>query len=285
MISSLDQRILYWNSANSTFTDYTIALNDPTNTQSVAFSMAAGDFIYLSSFLPFNHKYFKLKSGVATANGRSPKVEVNDSATWSPVVDILDYTGKLGASQVIQFTRDRDKTWSRISRSTTDVPVLVTAPVVYDSYWTRISFPGGGSNMTFTLEFIGQCFSTDTDLLEQYPALRSPKLLAGFDTSKTNWNDQHLLAASYLTKVLRQKKLVLTNDQILDIAVMRTPAVHKVAEIIYTGLGAKNYEKEIAAASAAFSRAMDMDQFQVDSDQDGLKGMADRGMTVSRATR
>jgi hypothetical protein len=283
MMSTLDQRILLYTASGSTWTDLTLKLCDPTKNQTQAFSMSAGDCIYISSFLPFNHKYFKVTT--AAGSTKPVKIETNDLSTWYEVADYLDQTRNMQESGNMQFTRDRDKGWGRVGKSK-EIPELASAPFqIYDSYWTRISFPTAVVPLTFTLSYIGQCFSTDDDLLAQYPALRSTQLLTAWAAGKTSWLDQHLLAAGYIAKTLRQRNIIFSNEQLLDISTLVSAAVHKTAEIIYGGLGAKNYEKEIAITSARFEKAMKMDKFHVDSDMDGIKSVSDSIMTVSRMSR
>jgi hypothetical protein len=282
MQSSLDQRILFYKANTTTWTDYSIQLNDWNNGKTVSLSMDPGDYLYISSFLPFNHKHFKLATPAVTA--RSPYIETNDLAQWFPVADQLDHTSGMTASGVIQFTRDRDGRWGRATNNKRNIPVMSGAPTqVYDSFWTRISFPAGA--ISFTASYIGQCFSSDTDLYAEYPALRNTGLLNAWQTGKADWNDQHLLSACYITKVLRQKNIIQSNEQLLDLATLKTPSVHKTAQIIFSGLGAKNYASDIAAAQKAFEDSLVMGKFQVDADRDGIKGPIDRTSTTLRMTR
>lgn len=287
MMSSLDQRILFYRASNQSWTDHTIALNDPGNGLTAAFSMLPGDYVYISSFLPFNHKFFKVTTVAAIT--RAPYIEVCDLSSWYPVVDTMDHTSNMRNSGNLVFTRDPDKGWTRVQNSKRDITALSTAPAtIHDSHWMRLSFPTSDPSptpITFTLEYIGQCFSTDSDLYAEYPALRASGLLSSWKQGKTDWNDQHTLAASYIAKTLRQRGIIENRDQILDIATLVSPAVHKVANVIFSGLGAKNYEKEIQATAAAFDKAMTQGMFQVDADKDGIKGIEDRRTTTRRATR
>jgi hypothetical protein len=282
MMSSLDQRILVYKSGTSSWTDYSIQLNDWNNSQNVTLTLDPGDYIYISSWLPFNHKYFKFQTVSATP--RVPLIETNDMASWFPVADQLDHTAGMTKSGVLQFTRDRDGRWGKVTNNKRDIPVMSGVPTqVYDSYWTRISFPAGA--ITFTLSYIGQCFSTDADLTAEYPALRNAGLKTAWEPGKADWNDQHLLAACYIVKTLRQKRIIQSNEQLLDIATLRSPSLHKTAHIIWSGLGSKNYAAEIAATQKAFEDSLVMGSFQVDQDQDGIKGAGDRTATTRFMTR
>jgi hypothetical protein len=268
MQSNLDQRIIFYDASVPSFLDCTVALNEWNNGKSLAFTFNTGDYLYISTFLPFNHKFFKLS--VVSPLYKAPIVEVlNSPDEWSPVVDTLDYTAGMTASGVVQWTTDEEKGWGIISNSSAvNVPALTGGPVIYDSYWMRISF---ATATQITLEYIGQKFTSDVDLFQEYPMLQQPTLIAGWKTGKTNWDDQHLLAATYISKIMVQRGILFTNNQILDIASLRSAAVHKTAHIIYSGLGAKNYASEIQLASNSFETAMTQGHFQVDTNANARK--------------
>lgn len=282
MISNIDQRVFKFTAADTSWLDLTIAVNDYQNGKSVAFNMAPGDFLYVSAFLPFNHKFLKLRDVSETES--KPKVEIcSSSAEWSGVVDIIDYTIGMQLSGVIQWTVDYDKSWGRVSRNRTDIIAMAGAPFVYDAYWLRISWPDGLTGVE--LEYLGQLFSDDMDLYAEYPLLQNPVIMNGWKAGKTSWQDQHVLAAEYIAKELIQRNIILNQSQILDIATLRNAAVHKVAHIIYSGLGVKNYEKELVSAAAAFEQAMRLDKFQVDANANARKDIHEHTVTTSRATR
>ena len=266
-----------------TFTDITVQVNEWNNGKTAQIDLDPGDFIYIASFLPFNHKFLQFETPLE--DPIAPIIELcAGRAEWNEVADQLDYTIGMTASGILQWTPQYDeKGWGIIGRSTTEVDALALAPVIYHSYWMRISFP---ESVSFELKYIGQKFSSDVDLFEEYPNLRQTAILSGWATGKTDWDDQHLLAATYISKEMVQRGLIFTNNQILDISTLRNPAVHKAASIIYSGLGAKNYEAEIKLAAQNFETAMTQKIFQVDLNANAVK---DRGeviyATTSRATR
>lgn len=282
MQSNLDQRIFFYDASVNTFTDHTVALNDWANNKTAALVFDTGDYLYISSFLPFNHKYFRFS--VVSGSSRIPTIELlNSPAEWNEVVDKIDYTNGMQASGVIQWTPNWDKNWGMVSDSSRDIPALENGPVIYDSYWMRLSYPVGS---TFTLSYIGQKFSTDTDLYMEYPLLQNTQILASWKTAKTDWDDQHLLAATYIAKTLKQRNIVLNDNQILDIATLRSPAVHKAAHIIYSGLGARNYAEEIKLAAQNFETAMTQDKFRTDVNANARLDRAERAIvTTGRASR
>lgn len=282
MQSNLDQRVFLYTASGPTWTDLTSKVNEWTSGQSASVAMVPGDYLYIASFLPFNHKYFKLStvSGVA----RTPLIEVlNAPAEWSPVVDQIDYTGGFTSSGVLQWTPNFDKNWGLVTDSARDITALSGGPTVYGAYWLRISFSAA---ISMGVKYIGQRFSSDEELFQEYPNLSKSTIMTGWKAGKTDWADQHLTAACYIAKELVQRNILFTNQQILDIATLRSAAVHKTAHIIYSGLGAKNYVEEIKLAQQNFSEAMNLDRFQVDTNANARKDRSEVTMnTTSRATR
>jgi hypothetical protein len=282
MQSNLDQRIFFYDASATSWTDHTVALNDWKNGKNVSLTFDAGDYLYISTFLPFNHKFFRFFPGSAAA--RSPRVELlNAPNEWSLVVDQLDYTGGMRNSGVLQWTPNFDKNWGLVTDSQRDIDALAGGPTIYDAYWLRISFT---QVTTFTLSYIGQRFSSDNDLFMEYPMLQNQQILAGWAQGKTDWEDQHLLAALYLAKEMRQRNIIFSDNQILDIATLRSPAVHKAAHIIYSGLGARNYAEEIKLAAENFTRAMTQDKFRTDTNANARLDRSEKViMTTGRASR
>jgi len=285
MISNLDQRVMYFNSQTGQFLDYTIQVNEFNNGKTASIQLNPGDYLYITSFLPFNHKYFMIGGPPSSTATTRPLIEYNNNNEWYRAADLLDYTDFFKESGVLQFTPDYDKSWGLVGRSSTEVTALVNAPVVYDSYWMRISFPDETDPVEFELEYVGQKFSSDDDLFQEYPMLQAPKLLENWKTGKTSWDDQHLLAATYVAKELVKRDILINNAQILDIATLRGPSVHKTAVIIYSGIGARNFKDEIALADSKFEKAMRMDKFQVDLNANARKDRPEVCVTTSRASR
>lgn len=282
MQSNLDQRIFFYDASENTFTDCTVALNEWNNNKTAAIVFDEGDYLYISSFLPFNHKYFGLSS--PSDSNRTATIELlNAPAEWDEVVDTLDYTNGMQANGVIQWTPNYDKNWGMVSDSSREIPALVNGPTIYDSYWMRISFPVGSD---FTLNYIGQKFSSDSDLYMEYPQLQNTTILNSWKVGKTDWNDQHLLAATYIAKTLKQRNIVINDNQILDIASLRNPSVHKAAQIIFSGLGARNYAEEIKLAAQCFEAAMTQDKFRTDTNANARLDRSERIIaTTGRANR
>lgn len=283
MQSNLDQRVFFYDDDTNSWTDYTVELNEWKNGKNVTLTFNAGDYLYISTFLPFNNKFFRFFTPSVTA--RSPYIELlNAPNEWSPVVDSLDYTNGMQQSGVLQWTPNFDKNWGLVTDSSRDIDALANGPTVYDSYWMRMSFSGGPT--VFTLSYIGQRFSSDYDLYMEYPMLQNQQILAGWAQGKTDWEDQHLLSALYLAKEMRQRNIILSDNQILDIATLRSPSVHKTAHIIYSGLGARNYAEEIKLAAENFQRSMTQDKFRTDQNANARLDRSEKVLvTTGRASR
>lgn len=282
MQSNLDQRVFLYKAEGAGWTDLTPRVNEWTSGLYSTVNLTTGDYIYIACFLPFNHKYFKLSAVAEDAT--TPVIEVlNAPAEWSQVVDLIDYTGGFTASGVLQWTPNFDKNWGLVTDSARDITSLSGGPTVYGAYWLRISF---ADPVTLGIDYIGQRFSTDDELYQEYPSLKATAILSGWKSGKTNWDDQHLTAACYIAKELVQRNIMITNQQILDIATLRSAAVHKTAQIIYSGLGVKNYAEEIKIAQQNFSEAMNLDRFQVDTNANARKDRHEvYANTTSRMTR
>jgi len=237
MQSNLDQRVFLYTASGPTWTDLTPKVNEWTSGQAAIVAMEPGDYLYIGCFLPFNHKYFKLST--ASILERTPIIEIlNAPNEWSQVVDQIDYTNGMQQSGVLQWTPNFDKNWGLVTDSSRDITALSGGPTVYGAYWLRISF---AASTSMSIDYIGQRFSSDDELYQEYPMLKAPAILTGWKAGKTDWADQHLTAACYIGKELVQRNILLTNQQILDIATLRSAAVHKTAHVIYSGLGVKNY--------------------------------------------
>lgn len=230
-----DQRIFF--SDNGTINDLSLNLNDFRNGTEVIDYVAAEDYIYIASFLPFNHKQFDV--GVVNQTTTAVSVDIWDGSTWNAAVDVIDRTSSGGVSLaqdgVISWSTDIDKTWQR-ERESVDVTGLSTAPAVYDMYWVRLSW-SADFTATMSLKFIGQKFSVDTDLYSYYPDLNSTSIQGAFESGKTDWNDQHYIAAQHIVRDLKKNDSLISADQIMDFDLFEETAVHAVAMIIYWGLG------------------------------------------------
>ena len=229
--------------------------------------VAADDFIYIGSDLPFNHRYFE----VSTANDQAtaPTVAMWDGSAWNSAVDVIDWTsdgiGSFEQSGMIQWSKDRTKTWAW-QDTTENIPALSTLKI-YDFYWLRMSF-SGDFNASTALKYVGHKFSTDDDLKQEYPDLIQSKYLTAFQSGKTNWNEQHVVAAEDIVLYLRKKREILSANQVFNWEQFTKAAVHRCAYIIMRPFG-DDYAEERSTALKEYHTALNQIHFQVDSDATG----------------
>ncbi len=285
MISNIDQRVLFWDDSASSFTDITKEVNTY-DTGSASLTFDTGDYLYIGSFFPINHKFFKITANVTAA---SPTVEVFGASSWDPVVDILDYTESSGTSfaqtGILQFTPDRDESWNMVTDTSEEAYLteFQNGPVIYNKYWIRLSFDTPG--VSTDLSYVGSMFANESDVFAEYSHLRSSTLLDMWETGKTDWEEQRVLASEYVVTDLKKRSIIIERSQILDISILQEPCVHKTAAMIFSGLGPKNYESEIENALKRYSNAINLQKFEVDANANGQKDRGEQTITTRRMSR
>lgn len=280
MISNNDQRVLVDNAG--VFEDLTKEVNN-FGEGFKAITLDVGDFLYFGSFLPFNQKYFEFVKGNGTA---SPlKIEIYDGSVWKECLDILDYTelsGKpLGKSGVLQFNKVDTDNWSLVSKSS-EVTALSGSPEIYSKYWARISIAAASS---LSIKYIGSKFARHDELLGEYPALGSPTLLESWAEGKQDWKEQLITASEYVIADLKKRGIITERSQVIEQSVLLEPTIHKAAQIIFNGLGSRNYAEEIKDAQGFYKSAMNMEKFEQDANGSGQKERFEQVVSTSRASR
>jgi hypothetical protein len=240
-------------------------------------------YLYISSFFPFNHKYFDISTG-NDQNG-TLTVETWHNDAWVSAADIIDYTNNgnrsLEQSGNIVFTVDEDEGWSSESDSS-DIAELSTTKV-YGAYWMRFGFDAS-SDSAASINYIGHRFADGNGLYSLYPMLDNSSLLARFQTGKTDWNSQLINASVYIIADLKSRNLILSKDQILDIKRFEYPCIHKAAEMIFMGLGISYKENEIAA-NKAYHDIMNTDDFGIDLNGNSRLDRAEKRTVIRRMRR
>lgn len=224
-------------------------------------SYVSGDYIYISSDLPFNH--FFLKRAVANNIAAVMNVEYYSSA-WTPVVELRDETNALFTDGFVEFTPNKNNGWARASNSNE----VGLTKVVYDKFWIRVSF-----NVTLKtnceISFMGNKFSDDTDLYYEYPIFNSSSFLTAFKASKIDWEEQHIKAAQLIVEDLQKKSVIIGAGQILDKRKFIGASVCKTAEIIYSAFG-NDYLEQKKEASAEYYKRLNLSQYSIDSNMDAI---------------
>jgi hypothetical protein len=239
--------------------------------------VAADDKLYIGSDLPFNHRYFNVSVANDQVSAIS-EVAIWDGGAWTPAVDVVDQTSvsgcTLGQSGIVSFTVNRNSSWA-LEASTEDMTGSgLTALKIYDMYWVRLTF-SGNLKATTALKYVGHRFSTDSDLGGQYPDLLKTDVLTAFETGKTTWEPQHVLATEAIILGLRKAKKIWSANQLMAWEQFNSASVHKTAEICYAAFGSEEYEAKRKTAEKKFKE--DMAQLVVaDEDADGRADEVER---------
>lgn len=267
-----NQRVIY------NTTDISTKVNDyRAGTQS--FHYVAGQYLYIGSVLPMNNIYFEMQSH----NNVASTVSVNIwwGNTWNSAVDIIDETNGLQSSGRIQWSTDRLKGWD-IEQDSKDVTGLESF-AIYWKYWIRLSWSNTFGNNP-VIKYIGQKYSSDDVLYSFYPDLSNAAILEGFETGKTDWNEQHYFAAECIEKDLRKRNIIKSRNQILDWSMLQEASCHKVAETAYRAFG-QPYAEQLLRASKDYSNSLNLSFFNVDQNANGNLDPEERNISTHFVTR
>lgn len=252
---------------NGVLTDLTLPLSDYHSNTAVTHIDTGTDFLYVGSDLPFNHRYFM----VSVENNQSATISIDlwSGDGWTPAIDILDDTintgHPLGKSGIISWTPDPDKSsWSY--DDTDEMPNSgLQSLKIKGLYWARLKW-SDSLRSTMALQYIGHKFSEDADLYVEYPEFSSVNFKHAFKAAKSDWNEQHLLAAEYVIQDLRTINVIRQGDQILDWRRFKNASIHKTAEIIFKAFG-DDYSDNLVQAKRDYKDALQQKYYNVDKDE------------------
>lgn len=265
----------FWDD-DGTLTDQTKEWSDPHSNTAL---WDGKSYLYISSYLPFNHKYFDID--VANDQDGTLAIEIWYNGDWRAVSDIIDFSDKLTASGNIVFTIDDTYGWTNESDSS-DIDELSTTKV-YDAYWARITL-ACATDSALKLNYIGYKFAEDSDLLIKYPMLRNQSLKTAFETGKTDWKDQLIIASQFIISDLKSRNLVFSKDQLLDIHRFKDACCYKAAEMIFGGLGEKWFDYVIKAQER-YKEDMNMDNYGIDQNADSVLSRSESTVRIRRLSR
>jgi len=260
-----NQRIIH--SDNGVLEDKSVELNNLFTTNATIDLAVTDDYLYIGSDLPFNHRYFEVTT--ANTNTSAMSVEIWNGSEWNAAVDVIDQTSASGRtlaqSGYISWTTDRNESWG-MDETTENVTGLTTLKI-YNMYWVRLKVSASLSGTT-AVGYVGFKFANDDDLGGRYPDLVGSTIMDAFETGKTNWNEQHFLAAEDIIKDIRRKRIAWNANQITDWEQFNLAAVHKVALIIMQSFG-DDYKDNRLDAKREYEDAMNLKVFTIDSNMDG----------------
>lgn len=278
-----NQRIL-WDD-DGTETDLSIALNDFRTGSQVIDFVAADDKLYVASDMPFNHKWIE----ASVVNDAASVVTVENwfggSDGWVSAVDIIDRTSvggvSLAQSGVIQWKTNREKGWNRELDSEDVTGITVTG--LYDMYWLRFGWSADWNALT-ALSFVGQKFSSDDVLYSRYPDLNNANLKTSYESGKTDWDEQHFMAAEIIIGDLKSRNIIFSASQILDFELFADAASHKVAEIIYKALG-RSWEDQRQVARKYYDESMNKNFYNIDHNRNANLDDCERATSTGVLSR
>lgn len=264
-------------SKNGTLNDLTQVLDDYKNGSSLIQINHTEDKIYIGAIHPFNSKFFKLKT--PSEINLSSKIEYwTGSNEWKEVVELNDDTEGMMKSGFISFVPNKDFGWVREDTNKIDA---LYSKVIYDLFWMRLSFNVSGE---IELSWVGELFSNDDDLSNEFPDLLRSQTLDSFETGKTNWEAQHVVAAKLIIDDLRSKKIIDHKEQLLDRKEFTLASVQKCASIIYSSFG-DDYIDNKKECDIEYKKRISKDIFNIDKNQSAqvnVQSITQRQMRLSR---
>ena len=269
----MDFRLIH--SDNAVLSDKSTALNNYYSGAASITFVAADDKLYIGSLHPFNSIYLKLSAGAGSDAGLS--VKYWDSSQWRSVVEVIDETSGMQNSGYLSWQVDRQYGWDRDdtvdANGVANIPALGNV-TIYDKFWIEVSM---ATDVTFTMDWIGQIFSDDNELFTEYPELNNSTLLDIIKTEKTDYEEQNVRASRLLVEDLVARGIIEHQSQILDRTKMTTISVCKAAEIVYTMLG-DDYLDQKRAARAEYDKRIKRGLWNVDLNGDGDLSLKETNM-------
>lgn len=269
----LDQRVI-WES-----TDISTKVGDFRDPKA-SFVYTAGQHLYIGSPYPFNNLWVEM--GTLNTNASVVSVSMYFGQTWTPAVDIIDETSGFTASGRLQWNTDLNQGWN-LAQYSSDLPGFSSTFRIYNMYWVRLAFTATFSVGT-TVQYIGQKFSTDTNLFSHYPDLNNSTMMTAFAAGKTDWKDQHFMAAEHIVRDLTKGGVIKNRSNLLDYSLFLDAGCHKVAEIVYASFGTPYFE-QMKEARSRYKEAINLKFFNTDQDLNGRIDPIERNFSTNFVKR
>ena len=154
---------------------------------------------------------------------------------------------------------------------------------IYDHYWIRLSFSGSLTN-GMTIDWMGNLFSDDNDLKGRFPDLVRSDTKDAWESGKTDWEEQHVLAARNIIQDLESRRALVHKGQILDRKDYIDASVFKVAEIAFRGMG-RDFIDDRDNAKMNYEERLNNSAGKIDKDADGLTDRVELEKPQGRLTR
>lgn len=243
--------------------------------------LSTTDYIYIAQPFPFNNFFNWVKTPNASAC--KLKIEYWDGVSWRMMADTLDETsvgGKaLARSGSVIFSPDPKYLWSCIDDST-KIAELNTVNI-YNSYWIRVS-TDAALDALCELNELSYCFASSSKINDF--DLEVETYIDEFETGKTDWIKEMILASKEVVKDLKRFGIVANRGQILDIDDVSTATIYKALTIIYRHLG-KSFSEKLLATQKDYDRAMSFKSFTVDKNKNAVIDVEEKNPRQNRLIR
>ena len=252
--------------------------------------VAAQDYIFLGADAPFNHRWIEL--GAVNDQASAITVAIWDGNAWIDCAEMIDLTKDsagtktLAASNRLIWVPDPFKTgWGRDDTKTSSGREItgLGAARIFNLFWARLKF-SGDIKATTELKYLGWKFANDEDLYALYPEFDTSSARERFKTGTTTFDQMHFEAAKSLLRDLKAAQVITSENQVIEWEVMRLPAIHKAAELIYAALGS-DWADERKLAIESYKRAMQVDLFNVDQDANARLDVRESSFRQGRMLR
>lgn len=277
-------------SDNGTISDISVNANDYHSGTDTVAMVAADDYIFIGSYFPFNHLYIKMGSTVNAVTS-AMTIEYWDGESFRGVAELIDETKSSGStfaqSGFITFTPHKKYNW--VKEDTVDINdnVEITglgSVKIYERYWIRISVSADFTTGT-ELSWIGNLFNKNDNTIDGlYPDLALTKTKTAYESGKTDWEEQRVLAAEEIIDDLKKANIIVSAGHILERSDFRLAEVHKVAAIVYNAFGSAR-EDERAKASSKYKNALAGFAATIDKNANARSDSSERKETSSHGFR
>lgn len=266
-------------SDNGVLTDYSLQ-----NVSIPSVLVASEDYFYIGQQYPFNSFYIQV--GTANTNSSVMSIEHWNGKSWASCVDVLDETATSGktisTSGIVRFNTTKLNPWNIVQETNDDPMAALSSLYIYNNYWIRLKVSVTLSALT-SITKIGYCL-TNATLLSQLDADIN-EYLTSWATGKSNWLDQMFLASQHVVIELKQKNLINSHAQILQIDdEIKLLVAYRTLLLIYPNLGEK-YGPKITQIEGEYKRLIDSIKPVIDLNNDGKINYKENELTQSRSIR
>ena len=267
---------------NTVLTDFSL---ESQNREAFALPIiAADDSIYIGQYFPFNNVYFEMD----TVNDQASVLSIDyvSGFQWKPAIDVIDGTKATGVSLaksgIVQFSPD-EFSWSKVSdpRKLNNSSLGIESLAILDLYWIRIKF-SADLNAATAVKSLAYNFTTDRLLESIDPEIDQYKSV--WESGKTNWVEQSMLATQHMIADLKSKGLIIAPGNILRFDDVSLATTYRTLMVIYSVLG-PDFVDKFNSAMKNYGHLTDIKRFTFDKNQDGKVNDNEISLTVAQGVR